>query len=140
MFRAIPLLLAAALQAQAPAPPAPSVPPATGLMAIVQRQMDAYNAHDAQAYAACFTPDAQFVRHPGITALSGHDEIYKAFAKFFREHKAARLRVLYRAELGPTTVIEHQVTEGADQNALPGLVIYKIQNGLIAAAWIVPAE
>lgn len=135
MFRAIPLLLATALFAQAPPPPALSPN-----LALVQRQMDAYNAHDAQAYAACFTPDAQFIRHPGITALSGHDEIYKAFAKFFREHKGAKLRVLYRSELGPTTVIEHQVTEGADTNALPGLVIYKIQNGRIAAAWIVPAE
>ncbi|HET6331098.1 MAG TPA: SgcJ/EcaC family oxidoreductase [Holophagaceae bacterium] len=137
MLRAIPMLLASALCGQTPAPPAA---PSSGLMAIVQRQMDAYNAHDAKAYTACFTPDAQFVRHPGITALSGQDEIYKSFAKFFREHKDARLRVIYRSELGPTTVIEHQVTEGADKNALPGLVIYKIQNGLIAAAWIVPAE
>ena len=139
MFRAIPLLLAATLHAQAPPLPAPTTP-LTGNMALVQRQMNAYNAHDAQAYAACFTVDAQFVRHPGITALSGRDEIYKAFAKFFREHKDAKLRVFYRSDLGPTTVIEHQVTEGADKNALPGLVIYKIQNGLIAAAWIVPAE
>lgn len=137
MLRAIPVLLASALCAQAPAPQAA---PSSGLMAIVQRQMDAYNAHDAKAYTACFTPDAQFVRHPGITALSGQDEIYKNFAKFFREHKDAKLSVVYRAELGPTTVIEHQVTEGAGKAPLPGLVIYKIQNGLIAAAWIVPAE
>ena len=137
MLRAIPVLLASALCAQAPAPQAA---PSSGLMAVVQRQMDAYNAHDAKAYIACFTPDAQFVRHPGITALSGQDEIYRNFAKFFREHKDAKLRVIYRAELGPTTVVEHQVTEGADKTPLPGLVIYKLQNGLIAAAWIVPAE
>ena len=132
MLRAIPVLLASALCGQTPAPPSAN-------LAIVQRQMDAYNAHDAKAYTACFTADAQFVRHPGITALSGQDEIYRNFAKFFREHKEAKLSVIYRAELGPTTVIEHQVTEGAGK-PLPGLVIYKIQNGLIAAAWIVPAE
>ena len=148
MLRALPVLFATVLCAplvahaqpgvhgQAPAPPAQE----NGLIAIVQRQMDAYNAHDAQAYTACFTPDAQFIRHPGITALSGHDEIYRNFAKFFRDHKDAKIRVLYRAQLGPTTVIEHQVTDGADKTPLVGLVIYKIQNGLIAAAWIVPAE
>lgn len=135
MLRALPVLFISALLCQTP----PAAPQSANL-ALVQRQMDAYNAHDAQAYTACFTPDAQFIRHPGITALSGRDEIYKSFAKFFREHKDAKVRVLYRAELGPSTVIEHQETVGADKNPLPGLIIYKVQNGLIAAAWIVPAE
>ena len=134
MRRALPMLFATALCAQAPTPPTSSN------LNLIQRQMDAYNAHDAQAYTACFTPDAQFIRHPGITALSGRDEIYKNFAKFFREHKSAKISVIYRAELGPTTVIEHQMTEGVDKTPLPGLVIYKVQNGLIAAVWIVPAE
>ena len=135
MLRALPALFTVTLCAQAP----PAAPTSSNLN-LIQRQMDAYNAHDAQAYTACFTPDAQFIRHPGITALSGRDEIYRNFAKFFREHKGAKISVIYRAELGPTTVIEHQLTEGVDKTPLPGLIIYKIQNGLIAAAWIVPAE
>ena len=138
MLRALPLLFAVTLSAQVPAP-APQAAP-TGIQAVVQRQMDAYNAHDASAYTSCFTPDAQFIRHPGITALSGRDEIFKNFAKFFHDHKDAKLRVIYRSELGPTTVIEHQETDGVDKTPLTGLAIYKIQNGLIAAVWIVPAE
>ncbi len=139
MLRAIPMLFTAALMAQAPAPsPSPALP--SGIELAVQCQTDAYNAHDAQAYAACFAPDAQFIRHPGITAMSGRDEIYKTFAKFFREHKAARMRVLYRAQLGPTTVIEHQEVDGIEKVPVPSLVIYSVRGGMIQAAWFVSAE
>ena len=137
MLRAIPVLLASALSAQAPAPQAA---PATGLMALVQRQTDAYNAHDAQAYAACFTPDIQFIRHPGIAQIQGRDELYKTFATFFREHKDAKMRVLYRAQLGPTTVVEHQEVDGIDKKPIASVVIYSLQNGLIQAAWFVLPE
>ena len=137
MLRALPaLLLSAAIQAQAPAPaPAP-----TALELAVQRQTEAYNAHDAKAYAECFAPDAQFIRHPGITAMSGRNEIYTTFAKFFREHKSAKMRILYRAQLGPTTVIEHQEVDGIEKTPVPSLVIYSLRGGMIQAAWFVSAE
>jgi hypothetical protein len=135
MLRAIPMLLTAALSTQAPAPQ-----PASANLAAVQRQTDAYNAHDAQAYANAFLPDAQLIRHPGITALSGRDEIYKNFAKFFRDHKNAQMRILYRAQLGPNTIIEHQEVEGIEKGPVPAAVIYSLKNGLIQAAWFVGAE
>ena len=143
MPRALPLLFAAVLSAplaaQVPAP-APAAPAPDGIQAIVQRQTDAYNAHDAQAYAACFTPDIQFIRHPGIAQLQGREEIYKTFAIFFRDHKNAKMRVLYRAQLGPTTVVEHQEVDGIDKAPVPSMVIYSVRGGLIQAAWFVGAE
>lgn len=137
MLRALPVLFATALIGQAPAPQAA---PTSANMAVVQRQTDAYNAHDAQAYTNAFLPDAQLIRHPGITALSGKDEIYRNFAKFFREHKNAKMRILYRAELGPNTVIEHQEVDGIEKGPVAALVIYSIKSGLIQAAWFVGAE
>ena len=136
MLRALPMLFATALIGQTPAPPAPLSPN----LALVQRQVEAYNAHDAQAYAACFTPDIQFIRHPGIAQLQGKDEIYKTFATFFREHKKAAIRVLYRSELGPNTVIEHEEVSGVESAPIPSLVIYNLHGGLIRAVWFVPAE
>lgn len=141
MLRALPLLFAAALYGQAPAPaPAPVPTPLTANLALIQHQMDAYNAHDAQAYAACFAPDAQLIRHPGIPQLEGRDEIYRTFAKVFREHKHATMRVLYRAELGPNTVIEHQEVDGIEKQPVPSLVIYSVKGGVIQAAWFVMPE
>ena len=136
MLRALPVLFATALCAQAPPPATPMSPN----LALVQRLVEAYNAHDAQAYAACFTPDIQFIRHPGIAQLQGKDEIYKTFAKFFREHKKASIRVLYRSELGPTTVIEHEEVSGVESTPIQSLVIYNLHGGLIQAVWFVPAE
>ena len=138
MLRALPLLFAATLSAQAPVASAPAAP--AGIMAIVQRQMDAYNAHDAQAYTACFAPGAQLIRHPGIPQLQGQDEIYRTFAKVFRDHKKAAMRVLYRAELGPSTVIEHQEVDGIEKAPVPSLVIYSVKGGVIQAAWFVMPE
>ena len=122
-------------QAPAPAPIAP-----TGIVAVVQRQMDAYNAHDAKAYSECFAPGAQLIRHPGIPQVEGRGEIYTTFAKVFREHKGAQLRILYRAQLGPNTVIEHQEADGIDKAPVPSMVIYSVRDGLIQAAWFVLPE
>ena len=143
MLRALPLMFALSLGAQTPQAPAPQPAPAaplSGLLALVQHQMDAYNAHDAQAYAACFTPDIQFIRHPGIAQIQGRDELYKSFATFFRSHKDARMRVLYRAQLGPSTVVEHQEVDGIEKTPVASMVIYSVKGGLIQAAWFVLPE
>ena len=134
MLRALPLLFTAALQAQAP------TAPMSPLLAAVQHQTDAYNAHDAQAYAACFTPDVQFIRHPGIAQIQGRDELYKTFAAFFRSHKDVKMRILYRAQLGPTTVVEHQEVDGIEKTPVASMVIYSVKDGLIQASWFVLPE
>ncbi|HET8715936.1 MAG TPA: SgcJ/EcaC family oxidoreductase [Holophagaceae bacterium] len=150
MTRALPVLFALALGAapSALAQGAPGLPgqAAAGagedgaLIAAVQRQTDAYNAHDAKAYAACFAPDAQLIQHPGIAQVQGRDDIYKTFARVFREHGKVQMRILYRAQLGPSTVIEHQVVEGLGGAPVPSLVIYSLKGGVIQAAWFVGAE
>lgn len=138
MLRTLTPFLAAALCGQAPQTPAPAAP--SGLAALVQRQTDAYNGHDAKAYSECFAPDAQLIRHPGIPQLQGRDEIYRTFAKVFREHKDVKMRVLYRAQLGPSTVIEHQEVDGIDKAPVPSMVIYSVKGGVIQAAWFVLPE
>lgn len=138
MPRALPLLFAAALSAQAPVAPPPAAP--AGILAAIQRQMDAYNAHDAKTFSECFAPEAQLIRHPGIPQLEGRGEIYTTFAKVFREHKDAKMRILYRAQLGPNTVIEHQEVDGIEKTPVPSMVIYSVRNGVIQAAWFVLPE
>ena len=152
MTRALPVLFALALGAATPAPVptlaqgAPGLPGQAGagedsaLIAAVQRQTDAYNAHDAKAYAACFAQDAQLIQHPGIAQVQGRDDIYKTFARVFREHGKVQMRILYRAQLGPSTVIEHQIVEGLGGAPVPSLVIYSLKGGVIQAAWFVGAE
>ena len=138
------LACAAPLAAQGvpglPGQTAPGAAQDSALIAAVQRQTDAYNAHDAKAFAACFAQDAQLIQHPGIAQVQGRDDIYKTFARVFREHGKVQMRILYRAQLGPSTVIEHQVVEGLGDAPVPSMVIYSLKGGVIQAAWFVGAE
>jgi hypothetical protein len=137
--------LAQVPEPQTPAPPPlppsamPPVLEAGSPEATVQRNIDAYNAHDANAVAATFAPDAQFIQHPGILVYDGRDAIYKGFVDIFRKNKKATCRSVHRTFLGRRIVDEQEYT-GLAKEPIRGLVIYEVRNGLIANVWAIPSE
>ncbi|HJV21232.1 MAG TPA: SgcJ/EcaC family oxidoreductase [Holophagaceae bacterium] len=146
-------LLTLTLCGQVPAPQTPAPPPlpasampapepAPGLSpaeAVVQRNMDAYNAHDARALSETFAPDAQFIQHPGILVFDGRDAIYKGYAEVFRKNGKAHARLVHRTYLGTRIVDEEEFT-GLGKVPVHGLVIYDVRNGLIQNVWAIPPE
>ena len=147
----LPTLIAAAQGVPAPQTPAPpplpasAMPPVQGpaglspAEAVVQRNMDAYNAHDAKTLSETFTPDAQFVQHPGTLIYDGRDAIYKGYSEVFRRNGKAHVQLVHRSLLGNRIVDEQEYT-GLGKVPIRGLVIYEIHNGLIQMIWAIPPE
>ena len=68
--------------------------------AIVQRQVDAYNARDLAAFVACYHDDLRVFRPPAPEpAIAGMD----AFAEFYRTQRFNR-PALHAATPGPAGV------------------------------------
>jgi hypothetical protein len=109
--------------------------------AVVQRQLDAFNARDIDALLATYAEDAQMFEHPSKLLASGAAALRERFIPRFQE---ANLRavLLSRTVMGQTVVDSEEVyrtfPEGTGRIRL--LMIYEVQSGRIARAWSIAGE
>ncbi|KKO45220.1 steroid delta-isomerase [Arsukibacterium ikkense] len=101
----------------------------------VQRQLDAYNAKDLDAFIGCYHPDIAIYRMPAIApTLIGRD----ALAAFYQTERfsiaALRAEVLQRMMVG-NKVIDHERVYGLAEQPYEVIVVYEVQDGLILNAW-----
>lgn len=115
--------------------------PSNDPAAVVQRQLDAFNARDLDALLATYAADAEMVEHPSKLLARG--------AAAFRERYTARFQepnlwatLLSRTVLGAVVVDHEEVRrtfpEGAGKIRL--LMIYEVQQGRIVKAWSIAGE
>ncbi len=102
---------------------------------VVQRQLDAYNAHDLDAWLDTYAADAQQFEHPATLLASGHAEIrVRAMSRFAEPNLHAQL--LKRVVLGDMVIDHESVTrsfpEGPGRMDLIG--IYQVRAGKIVTA------
>ena len=109
--------------------------------AIVQRQLDAYNARNIDAFMACWAPDAKIYAHPDTLLADGAAAIRARHEARFREPNLFG-RLVQRMSAGQTVVDREVVTrtfpEGPGQ--LDFIAIYDLAGGKIARAWFVTGE
>jgi hypothetical protein len=109
--------------------------------AVVQRQLEAYNARDVDAILATYTEDAQQFEHPAKLLASGASELRERFAARFKEPNL-HARLVTRMVMGNTVIDQEVVTrtfpEGTGTIGL--IAIYEVQDGNIAKAWFIFGE
>ena len=114
--------------------PSPSTP-----AAVVQRQLDAYNARDLDALLALYTDDAEFFEHPAKLLARGTAELRQRFALRFQEPNL-HAALVNRIACGATVIDHERVTRTFPEG--PGeievIMIYEVQDGRIARAWTIP--
>ena len=102
---------------------------------VVQRQLDAYNAKDLDAWLATYAPDAKQYEHPGKLLTSGHAEIRARTAARFTEPNL-HAKLLKRTVMGNVVIDHEDVTRTFPEG--PGKVeivcIYVVERGLIQSA------
>jgi len=100
--------------------------------AVVQRQLDAYNARDLDALLATYAPDARQYELPAKLLATGHADMRPRFALRFDEPDL-HARLLQRAVMG-NIVIDHETVSRTFPDG-PGKVdlvaIYEVVDGLI---------
>ena len=105
-------------------------------VAVVERQLVAYNAHDLEAFLACYTEDIEIVRLPDREpSMKG----LKALAEFYRTERFnlpdLRYDVVNRIVLG-NKVIDHEKIRGLRRGQVVEVVaVFEVVNGLISAVW-----
>jgi hypothetical protein len=109
--------------------------------AVVQRQLDAYNAHDLEGWLATYAQDARQFEFPATLLAAGHAEIRARMAPRL-EDPLVHARLLKRSVMGGIVVDHEEVTRTFPEG--PGRVglvcIYEVRAGKIQNASFVFGE
>ena len=108
--------------------------------AIVQREVDAYNAQDAERFAATYAEDAVVFRGDKVF-LQGRAAIRDTYAKMFAKYPQCRARIAERKVEG-NVVSDHEIITGrGPERPDPwdaGWVRNTVENGLIKKVELPP--
>ncbi|MCV2356795.1 nuclear transport factor 2 family protein [Paucibacter sp. B2R-40] len=114
-------------------------------IAIVQAQLDAYNARDIDAWLATYARDAKQYGYPGVLLASGRAEIRARMVERFKEPNL-HARLLGRTVLetaGGATVIDHETitrTFPEGPGEIDMVAIYEVVDGLIRSGLFMLGE
>ncbi len=103
--------------------------------AVVQRQLDAYNARDIDALLATYAPDARQFEHPGTLVASGAAQIRERLSVRLQEPNL-HARLVQRVVMGKL-VIDHELvtrTFAEGPGTIELVAIYEVRDGLIVSA------
>lgn len=103
-----------------------------------QRQLDAYNAHDIDAFVACYTEDVQlFNLISGQQTGAGRAQLRADYASLFERAPQVHAAVTSRTIVG-NVAFDREVVTGRGGPPLHAMAIYEVNEaGLIAKVWFV---
>ena len=100
---------------------------------LVQRQLDAYNARDIDAFMACYAPDVSTEDLDGDRRLDGHAAVADHYRALFAAHPRLRASLLDRISVGEYVIDEELVDGRANGRTLHVAAIYRVVDGVIAS-------
>ncbi|WP_339624474.1 nuclear transport factor 2 family protein [uncultured Winogradskyella sp.] len=96
---------------------------------IVQKQLDAYNARDIDAFMATYTADIELYNFPETLRSKGQEPMRKSYMEFFKNTPNLNCQILKRIVIG-NKVIDHELVT-ANGNTFKAVAVYEVENGLI---------
>jgi hypothetical protein len=101
----------------------------------VQRQLDAYNAHDLDRFVAEYADDVRVFRPPAVEpVLSGK----AAFAEHYRRNRftlpGLHAEVVNRIVAG-NKVVDHERIAGLGHAIVEAIAVYEIEDDRIRTVW-----
>lgn len=104
--------------------------------AVVQKQIEAFNAHDLEAFLAVFGEGLEMAALPGGPGgASGKARLREIYAERFRKNPDLRATVLDRMVSGTFVIQRERISGRAGKAPLEATVIYQVKAGAIRRMW-----
>ena len=97
--------------------------------AIVQRNLDAYNDRNIDAFMKDYADDVKLYAYPNTLQTEGKEAMRKNYASWFEQTKDLRAFIKKRIVIGNKVIDEEQVT--ANGQVFNAVAIYEVENGKI---------
>lgn len=88
----------------------------------VQAQLDAYNAHDVEAFVRCYAADVRLFDANGALLMQGHEAMRARYGALFASSPALRAEVTQRTRIGTDAtwyVVDTEVVSGRSEPGSP---------------------
>lgn len=114
--------------------------PASSAEIVVQRQLDAYNAHDIEAFAATYSDEVEIYRMPATApTTSGKQKLREFYQNSRFNLPKLHAEILHRSVVG-NKVVDHERITGLRDEPYETVVVYLVDDGLIQKVWIFSAD
>jgi hypothetical protein len=98
---------------------------------VVDRQLEAYNAHDLESFLACYSLNVTIRDGDGRTLIAGADAVRREYAVWFAAHPDVHADVVGRLVAGRWVVDQERVT--TTDGEVTALVGYHVADSAIDA-------
>ncbi|MEL6809995.1 MAG: nuclear transport factor 2 family protein [Bacteroidota bacterium] len=99
-------------------------------VAIVQKQLDAYNSRDIDAFMSTYSKDVELYNFPGQLRSKGQEAMKGGYAGFFQNTPDLHCKIENRIVVGNKVIDKELVT--ANGTTFSAIAIYEVENGLIS--------
>ena len=103
--------------------------------AVVQRQVNAYNARDIDAFLETYATDAKIHAKDGTIIMRGHTAMRSQYAPMFEQNPALHVKIEKRSASGDRIVDNELVTGLASGKTVRAKATYQVKEGVIAEVW-----
>ncbi|HUZ16665.1 MAG TPA: SgcJ/EcaC family oxidoreductase [Gaiellaceae bacterium] len=108
-------------------------------MDAVERQVEAYNAHDADAFAECYARDVVIENADGTVRVEGREALRTGYEKLFADKPSLHAEIASRIRVGRWVVDEERVIVDRAEDELHAVAIYLLgDDGLIERVRFLP--
>lgn len=130
------LLLVGAVAAQgqstsADSPATRAQHPTDSPTGLAQRQLDAYNARNIDAFLEPYADDVEVYTFPNELRYKGKETMRRQYGAMFERTKALHCELVNRIAVGNTVIDHERVTIAPDKPVIEAVAIYGIENGRI---------
>jgi hypothetical protein len=101
---------------------------------VVQRQVEAYNRRDLDAFLACYAEDARLHRPPDRLTDQGHEALRRRYRKRFEGAPNLHATIVRRIVLD-RFVVDHEHVTGTPEGPFDAIATYEVIDGRIANVW-----
>jgi len=106
--------------------------------AAIDRQVDAYNARDIDAFAACYADDLVIVDAAGAEQTRGRAQLVEQYGPWFARNPKLHADVVSRIEID-SYVIDAELVTGTPDGDIQAVAIYHVgDDGLIDRVQFLP--
>jgi len=108
---------------------------------VVQRQVEAYNRRDIDAFLSYYARDVKIYRLPGNEPVTvGREGMRPRYTTFFEENPELNCHIMRRTVSG-NFVVDHEFVTGVKKRPrLRAVAVYQVKDGLIQNVWFLPKE
>lgn len=110
---------------------------ASSAEAVVQAQVEAYNARNIDAFLATYADNAELFEFPDKPVAKGSAQLRERYVARFKE-EGLHAEIVKRIVVGNTVVDHERVRRMFPEGpgVLEAIAIYQVENGKIAKAWL----